>query len=53
MSTNLRGFQMKIIAPSKSQICGREKLEGGDVGGYTSEGVLEGDQAGAQPAENC
>ena len=40
-------------APGKSQICWREKLECGDIGGDASDGVLEGDQAGTMPAENC
>ena len=40
-------------APGKSQICRRENVEGGDVGGDAAEGVLERNHTGAQPAEKC
>ena len=45
-------YQPKMSEPGKSQICGGVNLEGGDVGVDATQGVLEGDQARAQPAEN-
>ena len=45
--------QPKMSEPGKSQICGRVNLKGCDVGVDATEGVLEGEQARAQPAENC
>ena len=42
-----------MYGPGKSQICGGVNLKGCDVGVDATEGVLEGEQARAQPAENC
>ena len=53
IGANLGGFRQNFGAPGKRQVCRREDLEGGDVGGDASEGVLERNHAGAQPAEKC
>ena len=44
---------LEISAPGEIKICRRGNLEGGDVSCDAAKGVLEHDEAGAQPAENC